>query len=153
VTRCEIAADDPFLLAALAAAPRFRKVAKVHAVPAPIGFEVITMVGGREETRHLAATGDWLLTNPGGESYLVPDEKFRLRYRADAEPDIYVSQALIVAVPNPFGCPVELGRAPGRVYHGQADCWFAQGIDSEGKISSTPYIIEAGAFGATYARL
>jgi hypothetical protein len=58
----------------------WRKTVRVMARPAKEGERVETIIGGNLETVNIAACGDILVENPGGERYLVSGEKFALRY-------------------------------------------------------------------------
>lgn len=59
---------------------RFRKSAIVQAKPAKEGESVVTITDGKVETKNVAKKGDWLVVNPTGEEYLLPDEKIKSRY-------------------------------------------------------------------------
>ena len=64
---------------------------------------------------------------------------------------VYIARGYIVAVPNPFGCPVSL-RAPwGEMQHGSADCMIADVIDPKtGQRARQPYLIARAEFERTY---
>lgn len=63
-----------------------KKFAKVNAVKGRAGQEVVTvMANGLEETRNVVKADEfgnpgWIITNPSGEQYIVPDKKFKQRY-------------------------------------------------------------------------
>ena len=63
-----------------AGAEYYRKCATVTARVAQAGEEVVTMVGGTQETRNVANGGDYIVRNPGGEEYIVEKAKFETRY-------------------------------------------------------------------------
>lgn len=58
----------------------YRKCAMVTARVAQAGEEIVTIVGGTEETRNTANAGDYVVRNPGGEEYIVEKAKFEGRY-------------------------------------------------------------------------
>ncbi len=76
------------------------KVAKIKARQGTIGEEVVTvMANGLEETRNVVTadekTGEpgWIVTNPNGEEYIVPDSTFKDKYRLNPEnPEEYISK-------------------------------------------------------------
>lgn len=59
------------------------KSAKIRALQLTEETEIITMVSGEEESRSLVPAGEWIVRNPGGEVYPVPDEEFRSKYDLD----------------------------------------------------------------------
>ena len=63
-------------------APFYKKVATVTARPAVDGEKIVTiMADGHDETKNTAKKGDYLVTNPSGEQYLVPGDKFLTKYQ------------------------------------------------------------------------
>lgn len=73
---------------------QYQKFAEVRARQGKEGEEVITvMKNGLEETRNTvqidSKTGEagWIVTNPSGEQYIVPDSKFRARYDVEKAKD------------------------------------------------------------------
>ena len=64
----------------------YHKFARVQAVQANGGEEVVTVLNnGAEETKNIATAGDWIVTNPGGERYIVPQSKFAKKYVSAAD--------------------------------------------------------------------
>jgi hypothetical protein len=68
------------------------KFARIHARQGILGEEIVTkMANGLEETRNTVTldeeTGEpgWVVTNPDGEEYIVPDSKFKNKYEIDPE--------------------------------------------------------------------
>ncbi len=68
------------------------KFARIHARQGTLGEEIITkMANGLEETRNTVTvdekTGEpgWVVTNPDGEEYIVPDSTFKKKYEIDPE--------------------------------------------------------------------
>lgn len=64
----------------------FAKFARVQARPAITGEVIITILAnGKKETSNAANEGDWIVTNPGGEQYIVAADKFPKKYEAAPE--------------------------------------------------------------------
>lgn len=61
------------------------KSAKIRALQLTEETEVVTLVDGKEESRSLAPMGVWVVRNPGGEIYVVPDGEFQGKYELDAD--------------------------------------------------------------------
>ena len=60
---------------------RYAKFARVQAVQAKGGEEIVTILAdGTRETQNVAKAGEWIVTNPGGEKYIVPEAKFAKKY-------------------------------------------------------------------------
>lgn len=72
---------------------KYQKFAKVRAMQGKEGQEVVTiMANGLQETKNVVKSDekgnpDWIITNPSGEQYIVPDKKFRQRYDVEKEKD------------------------------------------------------------------
>ena len=43
------------------------------------------LANGKKETSNIAISGDWIITNPGGEQYVVPNHKFIKKYKSAPE--------------------------------------------------------------------
>ena len=64
----------------------YGKFTRVQAVQAKGGEEIVTVLAdGTKETKNIAKAGDWIVTNPGGERYIVDGAKFTKKYEAAAE--------------------------------------------------------------------
>ena len=64
----------------------YAKFARIQAVCAKGGEEIETVLAdGTKETMNIANAGDWIVTNPGGEKYIVPSAKFAKKYEPDNE--------------------------------------------------------------------
>lgn len=67
-------------------ASSYVKFARIQALRAQGGEEITTVLAdGTEETVNVANAGDFIVTNPGGEQYIVPGEKFTKKYEPDTE--------------------------------------------------------------------
>ncbi len=61
----------------------YAKFARVRAERTYEGGELIETylaMENRVETKNVAKAGDWIVTNPGGEKYIVPGDKFAKKY-------------------------------------------------------------------------
>ena len=68
------------------------KFARIKAEQGELGQEVVTKMGnGLEETRNTVKLDEkteqpgWIVTNPGGEQYIVEDSVFQKKYELDSE--------------------------------------------------------------------
>ena len=66
--------------AALKNAPVFEKFVTVTARKLETPLKVVTYTKDGKETENTGQPGDYLVTNPGGEQYVVPKERFLGRY-------------------------------------------------------------------------
>ena len=74
----------------------YKKFARVRAEQGKVGQEIVTvMKNGLVETKNVvkedAETGepDWIITNPDGEKYIVPDKTFRKKYEIEKDSEGY----------------------------------------------------------------
>lgn len=132
-------------------APIYKKFGKVKVRPGVAGEEIVTRIAGQEETRNTVKEGDYVMTNPGGEEYILGSEKLASRYQKTDEDGVYEAKGFCRAIPNPFGYPVEIMASWGSPQAGDKDCYFADTCDEDGNMSGEPYIIESQAFADTYA--
>lgn len=131
----------------------YRKFATVRFVRAKGGEIVITtLANGLEETRNIATEGDVIVTNPGGEKYIVDGATFDKKY-SDNGDGTATARGRVLAFQNPMEAPIE-GVAPwGETQRGDANCVLAISVDANGKPSlGDTYIIGATEFGDTYVK-
>ena len=79
-----------------------KKTATVHAEQGIIGDVITTDIDKTENTVGVDEFGnpDWVITNPGGEKYVVKDKVFKDTYeQAGDEPGVYSKKALQLLVP------------------------------------------------------
>ncbi len=144
----------PEVKEALDAAPVFKKQGSVRARQAEAGEVVVTMLkNGQEETRNAANEGDFIVTNPDGEEYIVPGKKFNARYEVGAEDGVYLAKGFVRAATNPFGKPIEIMASWGEAQRGDERCLFADVCDEKGNRDGSPYIIAADEFARTYKQV
>lgn len=139
------------IMTALAGAPVYKKQGLVKARPATPGEEVrTTLQGGAEETVNRANDGDWVVTNPSGERYIIAEKKFLGRYEQTNEAGVYAAKGFCRAIPNPFGTPIEIMASWGSPQTGDERCLIADTCDASGKVDGEPYLIDSNAFAVTY---
>jgi hypothetical protein len=116
------------------------------------GEDITTTLGsGKKETDNKANEGDWIVTNPSGEQYVISGKKFLARYEATAEDGVYAAKGSCRAIVNPFDEPIEIMASWGSPQTGEADCMVADVCADDGsKQDGEPYLIDAAAFAETY---
>jgi hypothetical protein len=133
----------------------YRKTGEIRARRAVATRAVVTVLAdGTEETKNTAAPGDFIVTGPGGEEYVLKRDTFLARYRAKPRKrGVYLPCGTIVAAPNPFACSISLKAPWGEMQNGSADCVIADTIDPKtGKRKRQPYLIARAEFERTYTR-
>ena len=60
---------------------KYQKFGTVKARLATAGERVVTTVNGKVETTNTAKVGDYIVTGPAGEEYIIGKEKFESRYK------------------------------------------------------------------------
>lgn len=106
------------------------------------------------ETVNDAEPGDYLVTNPTGEKYVLKPDVFNKRYESTQEYQVWKAVGLIRAIPSPFNTDIEIDAPWGETQRGKANCMIATAIENDfDEAGEERYIIEAEAFLATYMRL
>jgi hypothetical protein len=139
--------------AKLAEAPVFAKKAEVSAVTATAGQEVRTVLAnGSEETVNYAEEGDVIVTNPGGEQYILKPDNFAKRYEPTTEEGVFRAKGMARAFKNDTGAPVEIMAPWGEPQYGDENCMIATVFDPDNpnEIGADRYIIGADEFAETY---
>lgn len=132
---------------------RYKKVAEVRVERALRPRPVKTVLSnGRMETTNRAEKGDYIVTADTGERWVVKPDAFSRRYAPKpGAKNIYVSQGEVIAVPNPFGRPIEIVAPWGEKQAGDADCMVADEFDqATGERAGQPYLIARAEFEKTY---
>lgn len=142
------------MAARLAQAPVFTKFGQVRARLAATPEEVITRIQGKEETRNTANPGDYVVTGPQGEEYVLGAAKLEARYKpVEDQPGIYEAFGKIRAVDNPYGERIAIVPAWGGYQYGEQDCKVATTVDVQTEKPNDPedmYIIDRKSFDETY---
>jgi hypothetical protein len=130
-------------------APVFRKTAalKMSAVEwAAAEQEVVTLIGGAEETRNKAKPGDAIVTGEAGERYVIDRKRFDELYRPDPrDGSRYVSTNVVRAIW--LAEATELLAPWGEMQRVEAGGFVVQPLDRPDDV----YLIEGQAFAAAYS--
>jgi hypothetical protein len=149
----EIDRHDDVIMNGLKEAPVYRKQGQVNAKIAEGGEVVITkLADGTNETKNTANPGDAIITNPGGEQYIIGGEKFAKRYEPkEGEEGVFIAKGYCKAIDNPWEKPITMMASWGEMQNGQANCKIADTYDSVDKTTGgEPYIIGLSEFNLTY---
>jgi hypothetical protein len=132
----------------------YEKAARIQARVANEGEAVQTILAdGTIETSNTANAGDVIVTNPGGEQYIVPADKFNVKYSAvEGSPGEYQSIGEIRAIKNATGKEITITAPWGEKMVGGADSYIVSAYDKEHPdiISEDRYLIGGDEFAATY---
>jgi hypothetical protein len=143
---------DKRIIEPLKSAPIFKKQGTIKARQVKAGEKIETVLAdGRVETINVSNNGDWVVTNPGGEEYIVPGEKFGDKYEATKEEGVFAAKGHVRAIENPFDKDISLEASWGELQHGDERCILVRSCDADGNPESDPYIIDFDAFEETYA--
>lgn len=126
-------------------APTYVKTAIIKAEQVKVTTRVETIINGMLETTNTAHPGDYIITNPSGEKYVLSSEKFATRYLPSESPGMYKAVGEIKAIKNPFGKAITIIAPWGEEQHGDSNCYIAMTDKTTDR-----YIIEAQAFQDTY---
>ena len=103
-------------------APLHTKTAMIQATVADGGERITTVLaGGHEETTKTAHPGDAIVTNPGGERYIIDAQKFADRYHPTEVEGQYQATGQAYIMPNPSDGPITITAPWGEPMHGAAD--------------------------------
>lgn len=138
---------------ALAGAMIYEKTATIHARLAQPG-EIIqtTLANGTIETTNTAHEGDFIVTNPDREQYIIRRDKFSKNYEPTAQEGVFKAIDLIRAIKNPTGDAIRIIAPWGEEMSGDKDCYITAGYDPDrpDEIGDNRYIIGAQEFADTY---
>jgi hypothetical protein len=130
-------------------APLFRKSATLKKASVEWATErtdVVTNIGGIEETKNIAQPGDAIVTGPAGERYVVAGRKFSQLYEeTPADPTRYVSKNVVRAIQ--LARDTEIVAPWGEKQRVKAKGYVVQSVAQPSDV----YLIEEGAFAATYS--
>lgn len=77
----------------------YKKFGIVHARPAKAGEHIVTIVDGKQETTNTAHEGDYVVTGPKGEEYIVKGDVFARRYVKGTKANTWVPVGSCIAIP------------------------------------------------------
>lgn len=154
----EVDRHDERIMQGLAEAPIYKKQGEVRASIAQGGEVVVTkLADGSTETRNTANPGDAIITNPGGEQYIIDAVKFGKRYEpklgenGKPEKGIFSAKGYCRAIDNPWGQPITMMASWGEMQNGARDAKIADTYDIETRtLGGEPYIIGRAEFVQTY---
>lgn len=149
---------DPRIMKGLVDAPIYKKQGEVRAIIAQGGEVVVTrLADGSTETRNTANPGDAIITNPGGEQYIIDAAKFGKRYEPklgeDGKPDegVFSAKGYCKAIDNLWGQPITMMASWGEMQNGAKDAKIADTYDIDTlTLGGEPYIIGCAEFVQTY---
>lgn len=132
-------------------APVYRKnaVVKAREVIEEEYLETV-LANGFKEIERLVPVGCWIITNPGGEEYAIPAERFHTRYEVTGEEGVYKARGEIRAIQNQTGTMIEIIAPWGGSQYGDKDCIVASGCDENMNPTDYRYIIGYQEFLDTY---
>lgn len=147
--------QDALITKALKKSVVYRKNVVLTAVQVTEPTLVVTYLSsGEYETEKVAKVGDFIVTNPGGEQYVLPEVKF-LAWYVNVGKNRWQAKGRILVTRNPWNerIKVDAPWGDGGVMYGDKDCFIATALEP-GSTEPTDYryIIEAGAFYDTYIR-
>jgi|SRR5581483_11876559 len=149
---------DEVILEGLKNAPVYKKKGEVRAAIAKGGEVVVTkLADGTTETTNTAHEGDAIITNPGGEQYIIDVAKFEKRYEPKLGEDgtpvegVFSAKGYCKAIDNPWGNPITMMASWGEMQNGQTNCKIADTYEPMTKeFGGDPYIIGLDEFNNTY---
>lgn len=150
----ELDLSTPEITQALSEAGIYTKTALVRIRQAQPGEQIKTVLGdGTEETVNMAGENEVIITNPGGEEYIISAEKAAGRYEKTDEDGVYKAKGMVRAMQNPTGRPIEIMAPWGEKQFGGADTIIATTYDPSDpeNIGADRYIIGRQEFEDTYA--
>lgn len=133
-------------------APIYRKHSVVEIVKVPVGTRVETILTDGTAETVLVATAErrFRVTNPGGEQYLIAEDKRDERYE-HIDGDRWQAKGRIRAFPSPILGHVVIDAPWGEPQYGGPGVMFAATIEDEHDgISDNRYLIGATEFFDTY---
>ena len=137
----------------LSEAPIYKKIGKVNARVAQCSETIKTILAdGTEETTNTAEEGDVIVTNPGGERYILKPDNFSKRYEPTEEEGVFLAKGKARVAPNSTGKPIKIKASWGEEQIGGPDALIATVYDSDkpDEVAAGRYIIGRDEFNATY---
>jgi len=153
LNRLEIDRHDERIIEGLKESPTYKKQGSVRAEVA-LGGEVVETIlnDGTVESINTAEEGDFVVTNPTGEKYILKPEIFHARNEKDRNKEgVYIARGYCKAIENPFEQPISMMASWGGTQNGAEDCIVADVYDVEAnEAAGEPYIIGREQFEETY---
>ncbi len=149
----EIDLNSPEFTAILLEAPLYVRKTPVQARRVNERELIRTILqDGTLETERYAEPGDMVVTNPGGEEYVIKHDHFPDQYTETDVPGYYRSTDGIRAILNPTGTPISIVAPWGSPQSGDSDCIVGMTVSLANPDQPTDvrYIIGADEFAETY---
>jgi hypothetical protein len=136
----------------LSLSPIYKKIALISSQQSKKPEKVITVLSNGEfETENISKIGDFIITNPSGEKYIMSEKKFLSLHVETSTPGIYSCNRYCHAVKNPTGSKIEILGSWGMPQFGDSDCFIADSCDLDGNnMKLNPYLIAFKSFNETY---
>jgi len=100
-----------------------------------------TLPDGTIETIVDAKPGDWIVTGPEGERFVLNSIKFANLYLTDDKGGYIPKEHKIIALKNPFVGSVKITAPWGTPEVGGEECYFVVTLDKNGNFTNDRYII------------
>lgn len=131
----------------------YRKGAVVFAEQATGAIQVnTTLENGLSEAENTTEPGDWIVTNPGGEKYILKPKKFASRYEPTETPGKYKARGIARAISNPVDGMIATIAPWGGEMLGDKDALLLAVFEPEkpDEVSNDRYFIGGKEFKDTY---
>lgn len=142
------------IIDALNKAPVYIKNIIVKIRPATQNEKIITILNdGEKETINIAKIGDWIVTNPSNEQYIINNKNYLEHYKETGEAGFYIENNYCKAIKNPFNKPIKINAPWGFTQIGDEKCLIVNQCKIDGTFKSDPYLVDIDSFEETYKKL
>lgn len=139
------------IIDALNKSPIYLKNILVKIRPAKENEQIITTLNdGEKETFNIAKIGDWIVTNPSNEEYIIDNKNFSEHYKKTDKPNLYIENSYCKAIKNPFNKPIKINAPWGFTQIGDEKCMIINKCQVNGILENSPYIVDIDSFEETY---
>jgi hypothetical protein len=129
----------------------YEKFGQVRAIVANGGEEIETNTVERTEASEIAKAGDYIVTNPGGERYIVSASDFTKKYEATDENGVYNAKGIVRGIMNPTGQDITITTKSGKKLLGDFDAMIVVSYNPEtDQISDDIRLVNDDEFLETY---
>ena len=155
----QIDLQDDTITKSFAKSDIYKKTSEITAIQVTKRQQIDTVLkSGLLETNNVAEVGDYIVTNPDGEQYIVKKENFTKKYTETEKSRLVNGKKQIVFTPkgkirafqNNTGKKVKIIAPWGEEQYGEENCYFAAPCDESGNIGTDRYIIGKEEFDNTY---
>lgn len=148
----QISLHTPEISEKLLKSPIYIKDAIVTAREVTIPEEVHSILSdGSLESTRIAQIGDFIVTNPTGEEFVLDRKTFLERHQPTGNSNEYLANGFIRAIPNPYGQQIHVKTVWGE-QSGSDQCMIAAIFDPKEpeKVSEDRYLIGLHEFRGSY---